>query len=84
MVCSELSCEKTLVRPMCVWKSVPQRLKPLSTQTIYGTAEAVPFVRQSLAQPLGSVKAPVLSKATNWKNLIWTTLKLRPSFRDSL
>jgi hypothetical protein len=30
-----------------VSKSVPQRLKPSTAQAIYGTAEAVPFVRQS-------------------------------------
>jgi hypothetical protein len=35
-----------------VSKSVPQRLKPSSAQTIYGTAEPVPFVRLSLPQPL--------------------------------
>jgi hypothetical protein len=30
-----------------VSKCVPQRLKPSNAQTTYGTAEAVPFVRQS-------------------------------------
>jgi hypothetical protein len=29
-------------------KSVTQRLKPSGAQTVYGTAEPVPFVRQSL------------------------------------
>jgi hypothetical protein len=49
-----------------VTKSVPQRLKPSSAQTIYGTAEAVPFVRQSLPQPLrGQRMAHVLSKLAN-------------------
>jgi hypothetical protein len=32
-----------------VLKSVPQRLKPSRAQALYGTAEAVPFVRQSSA-----------------------------------
>jgi hypothetical protein len=27
-------------------KSVPQRLKPSNVQTVYGTAEAVPFVER--------------------------------------
>jgi hypothetical protein len=44
-------------------KSVPRRLKPSSAQRIYGTAEPVPFVRQSR-----SPASPVLSELTNRKS----------------
>ena len=44
------------------WKSVPQRLKPSSAQTITARLKPVPFVQQSLPQPL-------------WWCPIWSTEK---------
>jgi hypothetical protein len=43
IVCGESSCGRDDFA-LYVLKSVPQRLKAVERQTIYGTAEAVPFV----------------------------------------
>jgi hypothetical protein len=53
-----------------VLKSVPQRLKPSSKHASYGTAEAVPFVRQSLPQPLRVSEASGAVQIGHLKNLI--------------
>jgi hypothetical protein len=50
-----------------VWKGVPQRLKPSSAQALFGTAEAVPFVRKSSLPLKGHGRLHVLSKFANLK-----------------
>jgi hypothetical protein len=48
--------------------------KAVKRATVYGTAKAVPFVRQSLPQAVGSTKDSCAVQIDRLKNLIWTDL----------
>src|ERR1700722_5423158 len=47
---------------------------PFREASFSGACEAVPFVRQSLPQPLRSVKASCAVQIRQLQNLIWTSL----------